>query len=396
MYIVHVHVLNTCTVYVLIHIHVYMYIMCVCILNHCPRSDWSSLQCQIVFDSQAELQEHRRLCSRSHNDSVSTDTPSPSLSDVEVLSDSESFTSDDSFKHLPQKHSQPSPVKLGGSAHVHVPVHTTGVAGGGKRRRGRKKVGVSGSSANVASQSTATKMKTRKSSSETALSSSEPGRPSRQAMYDEEGGNSELSIGGVMFEVGIDSSESSDEDDLTYTSAEMAQLLSLNEQDMHQYMGNSESEEEGDIGALSDDEDEGKMAGERDEGEDVEKKRGKRQRSQKKEADSGRAKSDSSSHCHSSPPPPSHRHPAQSRQPEPVGLFWDIENCSVPANKSAFGVAAKMRRVFFEGKREAEFMVVCDITKERKEVTNALNKAQVSHVYVHVYIHENTCAYIAH
>ena len=331
-----------------------------------------------MFDSQAELQEHRRQCSRSHNDSVSTDTPSPSLSDVEVLSDSESFTSEDSFKHLPQKHSQPSPVKLGGSAHVHVPVHTTGGAGGGKRRHGRKKAGVSGSSANVASQSTATKMKTRKSSSETALSSSEPGGPSRQAMYDEEGGNSELSIGGVMFEVGIDSSESSDEDDLTYTSAEMAQLLSLNEQDMHPYMGNSESEEEGDIGALSDDEDEGKMAGE-----DVEKKRGKRQRSQKKEADPGRAKSDSSSHRHSSPPPPSHRHPAQSRQPEPVGLFWDIENCSVPANKSAFGVAAKMRRVFFEGKREAEFMVVCDITKERKEVTDALNKAQVSHVHVY-------------
>ena len=63
---------------------------------------------------------------------------------------------------------------------------------------------------------------------------------------------------------------------------------------------------------------------------------------------------------------------------EPVGVFWDIENCQVPPNKSAFALAAKMRRFFFEGKREAEFMCVCDVTKERKEVIEALNKAQVS------------------
>ena len=65
---------------------------------------------------------------------------------------------------------------------------------------------------------------------------------------------------------------------------------------------------------------------------------------------------------------------------EPVGVFWDIENCPVPVDKSAFSLAAKMRRVFFEGKREAEFMCVCDVTKERKEVTDALHKAQV-HVH---------------
>ena len=62
---------------------------------------------------------------------------------------------------------------------------------------------------------------------------------------------------------------------------------------------------------------------------------------------------------------------------EPVGVFWDIENCPVPVDKSAFSLAAKMRRVFFEGKREAEFMCVCDVTKERKEVTDALHNAQV-------------------
>lgn len=62
---------------------------------------------------------------------------------------------------------------------------------------------------------------------------------------------------------------------------------------------------------------------------------------------------------------------------EPVGVFWDIENCPVPENKSAFALAGKIRKEFFRGKREAEFMCVCDITKERKEVMDALNKAQV-------------------
>ena len=74
---------------------------------------------------------------------------------------------------------------------------------------------------------------------------------------------------------------------------------------------------------------------------------------------------------------------------EPVGVFWDIENCRVPPNKSAFALAAKMRRVFFEGKREAEFMCVCDVTKERKEVIEALSKAQVNNDYIqYIYIHQ--------
>lgn len=64
-------------------------------------------------------------------------------------------------------------------------------------------------------------------------------------------------------------------------------------------------------------------------------------------------------------------------QLEPVGLFWDIENCPVPFDKSAFALANKMRSQFFEGKREAEFMCVCDITKERKEVIDDLHKAHV-------------------
>ena len=78
---------------------------------------------------------------------------------------------------------------------------------------------------------------------------------------------------------------------------------------------------------------------------------------------------------------------------EPVGVFWDIENCPVPVDKSAFSLAAKMRRVFFEGKREAEFMCVCDVTKERKEVTDALHKAQV-HVTPHYMYMYMSCVYL--
>ena len=63
---------------------------------------------------------------------------------------------------------------------------------------------------------------------------------------------------------------------------------------------------------------------------------------------------------------------------EPVGLFWDIENCPVPVDKSAFSLAKKMRSSFFDGKREAEFMCVCDIKKERGEVIDELHKAHVS------------------
>ena len=70
--------------------------------------------------------------------------------------------------------------------------------------------------------------------------------------------------------------------------------------------------------------------------------------------------------------------PKAPAQLEPVGLFWDIENCPVPVTKSAFALATKMRKEFFKGKREAEFMCVCDITKERKEVVEALSKAHVS------------------
>ena len=62
---------------------------------------------------------------------------------------------------------------------------------------------------------------------------------------------------------------------------------------------------------------------------------------------------------------------------EPIGVFWDIENCPVPRGKSASAVVQKIRKEFFTGKREVEFMCVCDISKEKKEIIEELNKAQV-------------------
>lgn len=61
----------------------------------------------------------------------------------------------------------------------------------------------------------------------------------------------------------------------------------------------------------------------------------------------------------------------------PVGVFWDIENCSVPSGRSAAAVVQRIRSRFFQGHREAEFICVCDISKESKAVIQELNNCQV-------------------
>jgi len=61
----------------------------------------------------------------------------------------------------------------------------------------------------------------------------------------------------------------------------------------------------------------------------------------------------------------------------PIGVFWDIENCGVPCRKSALAVVSRIRERFFTGHREAEFMCVCDISKENRAVIQELNYAQV-------------------
>uniref|UniRef100_UPI00398F5C47 meiosis regulator and mRNA stability factor 1 isoform X2 n=1 Tax=Pristiophorus japonicus TaxID=55135 RepID=UPI00398F5C47 len=66
----------------------------------------------------------------------------------------------------------------------------------------------------------------------------------------------------------------------------------------------------------------------------------------------------------------------------PIGVFWDIENCSVPTGRSAMAVVQRIRQRFFQGHREAEFMCVCDISKENKEVIQELNNCQVTVAHI--------------
>ncbi|XP_078008930.1 meiosis regulator and mRNA stability factor 1 isoform X7 [Phascolarctos cinereus] len=66
----------------------------------------------------------------------------------------------------------------------------------------------------------------------------------------------------------------------------------------------------------------------------------------------------------------------------PIGVFWDIENCSVPSGRSAVAVVQRIREKFFKGHREAEFICVCDISKESKEVIQELNNCQVTVAHI--------------
>ncbi|XP_020292238.1 meiosis arrest female protein 1 isoform X2 [Pseudomyrmex gracilis] len=66
----------------------------------------------------------------------------------------------------------------------------------------------------------------------------------------------------------------------------------------------------------------------------------------------------------------------------PIGVFWDIENCQVPKGRSAIAVTQVIRDKFFNGYREAEFIVVCDVQKENIQIIQELNDAQVNLIHV--------------
>ncbi|XP_063916773.1 meiosis regulator and mRNA stability factor 1 isoform X1 [Zophobas morio] len=66
----------------------------------------------------------------------------------------------------------------------------------------------------------------------------------------------------------------------------------------------------------------------------------------------------------------------------PLGIFWDIENCQVPKSKSASAVVQRIREFFLEKYREAEFLVVCDVKKERPQVIQELHDSQVNLIHV--------------
>ncbi len=70
--------------------------------------------------------------------------------------------------------------------------------------------------------------------------------------------------------------------------------------------------------------------------------------------------------------------PASDTFRRPLGVFWDIENCSIPRGKSALAVCEKIRgEDFCRGHSEIQFAVVCDATKESPFVLDDLLKAQV-------------------
>ncbi|XP_065659913.1 meiosis regulator and mRNA stability factor 1-like isoform X2 [Hydra vulgaris] len=66
----------------------------------------------------------------------------------------------------------------------------------------------------------------------------------------------------------------------------------------------------------------------------------------------------------------------------PIGVFWDIENCQVPKNKSALAIVKKLRDRYYPGRKEAEFICVCDTKKEKEDVLDDLNKAQVNVIHI--------------
>lgn len=75
----------------------------------------------------------------------------------------------------------------------------------------------------------------------------------------------------------------------------------------------------------------------------------------------------------------------------PIGVFWDIENCSVPRWKSALSVVQIIRDTLFVDHREVEFMCVCDTSKESKDIIEELNAAQVNvkpNIYRYIYVHK--------
>lgn len=61
-----------------------------------------------------------------------------------------------------------------------------------------------------------------------------------------------------------------------------------------------------------------------------------------------------------------------------MGIFWDIENVHVPKQKSAASVVQRIRKVFLDNYREAEFVVVCDVKKENPQILQDLHDSQVT------------------
>ena len=288
------------------------------------------MQCRAIFPSSVEYQDHLQVCwARSSTTSTELSSDTPDVEEVLSDTDTEEFLDEGEEPPVVGRGSAPSPTKVKG-----------GVGKKGKEKRklfnGEKERSTSSSSeqGSVNRYFVAGQYSEGMDASRYHTSALDNSSNSYFSAYSD------------------DDSDSDGDEAVEYTAGEMARLLSLNEQDM---LGiGDEGDEEGE---------EGRGAAE------------KMVDTQKSSQSSQDEVGVSTSEAGSSRQVTTSTHRIRL---EPVGVFWDIENCPVPTEKSAFQVAAKMRREFIEGKREAEFMCVCDITKERREVTDDLNKAQVS------------------
>ena len=316
------------------------------------------MQCRAIFLSEVEFRDHKKTC-RARISSESTDKSSYSSesADLEVLSETDSEISEKEA--------------LGGNLHVglgfpHVAsgldfMHksaSTNVLASPKKRKGERR-----SSEGSSDHKKQNSKKSPKKRSQRNLASGRTKSSMNSEEYTAVVGPFSPPLDPYSYDIGYSDEEDDDDDDIIeYTPYEMARLLSLNEQDMYESEGEDEEPEDEELPFCSEATALTPDQTVKQEQKTVPKKRKKSERDEIK-VQGGHEHQDV-------------RSPQRVRL-EPVGIFWDIENCSVPVDKSAFALAAKMRRVFYEGKREAEFMCVCDITKEKKEVIDALQKAQV-------------------
>lgn len=65
-----------------------------------------------------------------------------------------------------------------------------------------------------------------------------------------------------------------------------------------------------------------------------------------------------------------------------ISVFWDIENCAVPVNVPAYEIVRKVRRLFYPGHREVDFIVACDIGRIKPVVVRELDEAHVTVIHV--------------
>ena len=380
--------------------------MCVCVCV-CV-----CVQCRAIFLSEQELLDHSRVCKAKRvSDSASFSSES---ADIEVLS--EEVEGSDSDSVLEEGEEEEEEEELAAIEMARPPSTTSSrqkkprppgaatppaakAATKRKRTRGRRRSGTktaaniteavrSSSSGEVGSALNAKQKRRGNSQSVGSNDRNASTSPSKRR----ESGSTTMQPTQEVAEYNFDTYNNyededfsnSDEDDLeeTIMPHEMTRLLSLNEQDMYE-------NEEGESDKEEDDKDKGGdlfnlgshfHKGKQPNGEPLAIIEKSSDADQKESSGSNSDKLKRKKRPTKDPPkentPPPPKTATQRVQVEPVGVFWDIENCPVPLDKCAFSLANKIRREFFEGKREAEFMCVCDITKERKEVTNSLHNAQ--------------------